>query len=120
MKTADTHTVEIKEYNNWLIIKLINTPKLKSIGIGSMLTDFNKNDLKISDEALSIIKNKLNQNKEHQQPALEILSPTKIWWASTTGILIPPNETIHIYDIPIHSYINNDINDELKIKIKNM
>lgn len=119
MKTADTHTLEIKSYEGWLIIKVINTPKLKNIGLGSMLSDFNKFDVKISDDALSIIKSKLNTDMDLNNPALEILSETKIWWASSNGLLIPPNELIHIYNIPIHTYCSNDIDEELKNIIKN-
>lgn len=118
MKTADTHTLEIKSYNDWLILKLIPTPKIKYIGIGTMLSDFNKFDVLISDEALKILKNNLNKDLDKTDPALEILSEEKIWWASTSGILIKPNELIHIYTIPYHTYVNNDVDEELKKIIK--
>lgn len=118
MNTADTHTAEILEYNNWLIIKLINSPKLKIVGVGTLLSNINSKDLKISISALNILKANLNVNLNKENPALEILSETSIWWASiNNGIIIPPNELLHVYTIPTHSICENKIDDDIKMFI---
>ena len=120
MNVADTHTAEIKEYNGWLIIKLINSPKLKVVGLGTLLSNINSNDIHISGNALKILKHNFMQNMDQQNPALEILSETSIWWASVNnGIIIPPGELIHIYKIPVHTECDNVIDDEIKNIINN-
>lgn len=118
---ADIHSLEIKTYEGYLILKVNKTPKIKFIGLGSLLADFNRFDVKISDEALNILKdslNNLNINLQKENPSLEILSETRIWWPSNQGIIIPPNELMHIYAIPVHTTISNDIDEQLKNIIK--
>ena len=114
------HLVEIKEYNKWLIIKVINKSiKLKHIGTGILFSGFNQFDLKISNEALVIIKDNIKKNLSVENPVLEIITKDKIWWASNTGIIIPPNEIFHIFEIPNHLICENNIDDELKKTIDN-
>lgn len=116
----NTHTVEIKEYNKWLIVTVLDYgPKIKTLGIGTLFSDFNKNDLHISLNALNIIKDNLNQNIDKKDPVLEIISFNRIWWESDKGIIIPPNEIFHIYTIPLHTICNNDIDEKIKNIIDN-
>ncbi len=120
MKFADTHTLEILEYNNWIIIKLNKyTPKLRNIGEGLILSDFNKFDVKISPEALSILNKNINKNIDKENPVLEIISNDRIAWLSKTGIIIPPNEIFHIFDIPYHTECENIVDEEVKKTINN-
>lgn len=108
------HTLEIKTYKKWLIITVLQTgPKLKTIGVGTLFSDFNKWDLQISEEALAIITDNLNCNFDKVEPVLEIISTDRIWWASNRGILIPPNEVYHVHTIPLHTTCNNTIDEKL-------
>jgi len=114
------HTVEIKEYNKWLIITILNyNIKIKNVGVGLLFSDFNRNDLHISSEALSVLKDNLNVNIQHKDPVLEIISMDRMWWASNQGIIIPPNEYFHIYTIPNHTLCKNDIDEKIKNIIDN-
>lgn len=113
------HSIEIKEYNGWLLISIIHlSPKIKFVGIGTMLSDFNINDLLISKEALSILSK--NIGNSHVEPALEIIRKDCIWWASKKGILIPPNELLNVYNIPHHTICDNIIDIEIKKHIDNV
>lgn len=115
------HLVEIKEYNKWLIVKVINKSiKIKHIGTGILFSDFTQFDLKISEEALGILKNNLKNNLLTNNPVLEIITKDKMWWSSNTGIIIPPNEIFHIFELPYHTLCNNIIDNELKKIIDNM
>jgi len=108
------HVIEIREYNNYLIITLIDnkTPKLQYVGAGLMLQKFNDNDVKISPQALNLLIK--NLGNKHIDPALEIISRDKIWWASKNGIIIPPNELINVFVIPYHTVCDNDIDEKIK------
>jgi len=107
------HTIEIKEFNNWLIIKVLDYgPKIKYIGTGLLFSDFNKNDLLISQEALNILSNNLGKIN-NEIPVLEIINFDKIFWQSDKGIIIPPNEIIHVYTIPYFTLCNNNIDDKI-------
>lgn len=109
------HTLEIKEYNGWLILTLLNKgPKIKSVGTGLLFSDFNKLDLLISLEALNIIKDNLAKNFDKKDPVLEIIGIDRIWWASNKGIIIPPNEIYHIYTIPMHTIVDNIVDNNIK------
>lgn len=110
-----THSVEIKAYNRWLIVTVIQYGvKIKSVGTGLLFSDFNRNDLQISDEAMSILKDNINMNIDKKDPVLEIIAMDRIWWASTQGIIIPPNEHFHIYTIPHHTMCKNDVDEQIK------
>lgn len=109
------HSVEIKTYNKWLIITVLQYgTKLKSIGTGLLFSDFNRLDLQISEDALNIIRDNLNQNIEKKDPVMEIIAIDRIWWASPQGIIIPPNEYFHIYTIPVHTVCDNAVDDAIK------
>lgn len=112
--TTDKHIIEIREYNDYLIITLIDdqTPKLKYTGSGLMIQNFNQNDIKISPQALNILIKNLGNT--HQDPALEIISKDKIWWAGKKGIIIPPNELINVFVIPYNTMCDNDIDEKIK------
>jgi hypothetical protein len=114
------HTIEIKAYKKWLIITVLNYGiKLKSIGTGLLFADFNRHDLKISDEAVAILKDNLNTNFEKKDPVLEIISTDRMWWASKRGIIIPPNEIYHIHTIPLYTTCDNVVDEEIKKNIDN-
>lgn len=110
----DTHIIEIKEYNNYLIVTLIDkkTPKMKFVGAGVMLTNFNGNDIKISPQALNILIK--NIGNTYADPAFEIISKDKLWWAGKNGIIIPPDELINVFILPHHTVCDNEIDEKLK------
>ncbi len=112
------HTLEIKSYNDWLILTLVNNgPKVKQIGIGTMVSGFNENDILISPEALLLLKK--NIGNTHKDPAFEIISKDNIWWASYRGIIIPPNELLNVFFIPHHKTCDNTLDEEILKKLKN-
>jgi hypothetical protein len=112
------HTIEIKEYNKFLIIKLVKqTPKLRPVGAGMALINFNKNDLFISESAADILRTyTLLQNSTNtlDQPVLEIMSDSSLWYMGTQGLIIPPGEIIHVYAMPHFTVCDNDIDEVLK------
>ena len=109
------HSVEIKAYNRWLIVTVIqNGLKLKSVGTGLLFSDFNRYDLHISDEAMAILKDNIMLNIDKKDPVLEIIAMDRIWWASQQGIIIPPNEHFHVYTIPHHTICKNDVDEKIK------
>lgn len=108
------HTLEIKEYNKFLIIKLVNkTPKLRPVGAGMALINFNKNDLFISESAAELLRTHVNTNT-NEQPVLEIMSDTSLWYMGNQGLIIPPNEVIHVYAMPQYLVCDNHIDEVLK------
>lgn len=113
----DIHVIEIREYNNYLIITVIDpkTPKLQYLGSGLLLSGFNEKDVKISPQALNILIRNLKNT--HTDPALEIISKDKIWWASKRGIIIPPDELINVFIIPYHTVCDNIVDETLKSKL---
>ena len=112
------HSLEIKSHNDWLILTLVHKgPKVKQIGIGTMVSGFNENDILISPEALLLLKQ--NIGNIHKDPAFEIISNDSIWWASYMGIIIPPNELLNVFSIPYHKLCDNSLDDEILNKIKN-
>lgn len=114
------HAVEITEYNKWLIITVRNFgPKIKLVGTGLLFSDFNRNDLFISNDAITIIKDNLNLNTDKKDPVMEIIATNRIWWASTQGLLIPPDEYFHIYTIPLHTTCKNNVDEKIKNSIDN-
>ena len=119
INNADIFTLQITTYNKWLILKVNKTPKLRYIGNGSILSDFNSNDIQISKEALEILNKNLLLNIDQKNPAFEILTKNRIWWPSQSGIIIPPNELIHVFAIPYHTICENVVDEELKKMINN-
>ena len=116
-------TLEIVEFNGYLIIKLLddNGPKIKLVGTGTMISNFNHWDIAISKEALAILEKNLLQNINKPDPAMEIIAQDKIWWSAIKkGIIIQPNELIHIHCIPFHSICENSVDDKLKNILKNL
>ena len=93
----------------------VNSPKVKRIGTGLLLSNFHAKDVLISKEALDILLNSILSNKSKTNIGLEIISKTSIWWASTnSGIILPLSEgEINVYDIPYHTIISNDIDEKL-------
>jgi hypothetical protein len=109
------HTVEIKEYKRWLIVTVLDYGfKIKEVGTGLLFSNFNRLDLKISDEAIAIIRDNLNANLEKKEPVLEIIATDRIWWASRQGIIIPPNEIYHIYTMPLFTKCENAVDEKIK------
>lgn len=113
------HTLEIKEYNKFLIIKIVKiTPKLRSVGAGTALINFNKNDIFISREAADILKSQVAVFNNEQSPVLEIMSSSSLWFMGNKGIIIPPEEIVHIYDMPLYTECDNVVDDMLKNTIQ--
>lgn len=86
---------------------------MKSVGTGTLLSGFNMNDVHISQPALDILKSYIGF-KQDKEPVVEILSPSSIWFASFRGIIIPPNEILHVYELPYHTLIDNNVDEHLK------
>ena len=109
-------TLEIVEFNGYLIIKLLdNGPKIKIVGNGTMISNFNNLDVSISLEAILILQKNLLIDINKPDPALEIISKDKIWWSALNkGIIIQPNELIHIHCIPFYTVCENIVDDKLK------
>jgi hypothetical protein len=109
------HTVEIKEYKRWLIVTVLDYGfKIREVGTGLLFSNFNRLDLKISDEAMAIIRDNLNANLEKKEPVLEIIATDRIWWASRQGIIIPPGEIYHIYTMPLFTKCENAVDEKIK------
>lgn len=121
---AYKHSLEINEYRGWLIITVTGMgatgfAKMKPVGIGTLFSNFNKLDVRISKNALSIITENLTKNKEQRDPVLEIIAKDRIWWASTQGIIIPPKEIFNIYEIPLHTECENVVDQKVRDAIDN-
>ena len=114
-------SIEIRSYKGWLILKLVSTtPKLKIVGNGTSLINFNRNDVHISPQALSILNSNIGCNLKEPYPALEVLSENTLWWASIdNGIIIPNNTVMHIHVLPVHTQCDNNIDDKIKEIINN-
>lgn len=115
-------SVEIKMKDGWLVLKLVNhlSPKINVNGYGTSLINFNANDLLISNEALLYLKRQLNKRLNEQNPAIDFINVNNIWWgAMKSGIVLQPNELIHIREIPTHNICDNIIDDEVIKIIKN-
>lgn len=111
---ADTQSIIIKEYKGYLVLTKYNTPKIKITTHGSLLTFFNKKDVHISNDALKVLKSKLNNKNTDNIYALEIKN-NSIYWASHEGIIIPPSQPVDITKIPVHTLIDdNTIDIEIK------
>lgn len=114
------HTLEIKEYNKFLIIKIVKkTPKLRIVGSGTALINFNKYDILISKEAADILKSHVAIFNNTNGPLLEIMSSSSLWFMGHKGIIIPPNEIIHVYEMPEYTECDNDVDNLLKNTIQN-
>jgi len=109
------HTLEIKEYNQFLIIKVVKrTPKLRSVGTGTALINFNKYDLHISKQAANILQSQVAVFDNSQNPVLEIMSSSSLWYMGTQGLIIPPGEIFHIYEMPQYIECDNEVDEILK------
>lgn len=109
------HTLEIKEYNRYLVIKVAKrTPKLRSVGTGTALINFNKYDIQISREAADILKSNIATFDNTDTPVLEIMSSSSLWYLGTQGLIIPPGEIFHIYEMPEYTECDNEIDVVLK------
>jgi hypothetical protein len=108
-------TLRITTYKGYLILTLMDRgPKTKHVGIGTMLSDFNQRDVLISKKALEIIESNMSVNLDRPEPVLEVIAADRMWWSSTNGIIIPPNEIYHVYAIPHHTLCDNVIDFKLK------
>lgn len=109
------HSIEIKEYNKYLIIKLVKrTPKIRSVGTGTALVNFNKYDLCISKEAAAILQQNIATFNNTQNPVLEIMSSSSLWYMGQQGLIIPPDEIFHIYEMPQYTECDNEVDEVLK------
>lgn len=106
------YTIKILHYNKHFIIKINHTPKLKVVGNGVMLRQFNNNDVLISFEALEQLKKHYNNKKDN--PVIEVVNNDTIWIASYNNIIIPDTENINVFDIPYCTLIKNDIDQNIK------
>lgn len=114
------HSLEIKEYKQYLIIKLVKrTPKINLVGAGTSLINFNKNDLHISKEAAELLKSKVAQFNNELGPVMEIMSSSNLWYTGYKGLIIPPNEVVHIYEMPVYTECDNEIDEVLKNTLNN-
>lgn len=121
IKYADTYTLKICAYKNYLICTTYDTPKRNIVGIGTSLINFNKNDVHISPEALILLKNGITKDtgKLVQNTGLIIYNKTKLFWASYDNIILNIKDAT-IYDIPIHTEIVNDVDDKIKKQLDNI
>lgn len=114
MNKADTHTINICAYKGYLICTVNNTPKLIPTGIGSVLSNFNKKDVQISNEALIILRgNIIAPIITKDVIGLKIFSKSKIYWSSKGNIIVHKND-IAVYDIPVHTIVDNIIDSKIK------
>lgn len=114
------HSLEIKEYNKYLIIKLVNnTPKIHLVGAGTSLINFNKNDLRISKEAAALMQTKIAKFNNDIGPVFEIISSTNLWYFGYKGLIIPNDEVVHIYEMPLYTECDNEIDEVLKNTLNN-
>ena len=118
-KFADQYTLKICAYKDFLICTHNKTPKSKTVGIGTSLTNFNKNDVLISKDALALINkniNKIPTNKIDAKTGLIISSRSNIFWASYDNIIVNIKDT-EIFAIPTHTEIDNDVDEKLKTQL---
>lgn len=118
---ADQESIVIKEYKGYLVLTAYSTPKIKIIGTGSALNLFSRKDVKISKNALEVLRKYSKQNNNSDVISLQVLSKTNIWWNSHHGIIIPPNDnSTKIKAIPNHILIDdNTVDSEVKKAIDN-
>lgn len=118
-KYADSAAVKICLYNGHLILTVLdkNTPKIRTLGLGQSLTNFNEKDLLISEEALTEISKIAANNKKCDITGLEFITKNNIWWASNQdGIILKiSEECIRVYAIPKHTICKNEIDPKLKL-----
>lgn len=117
-KFADQYTLKICAYKDFLICTHNKTPKSKTVGIGTSLTNFNKNDVLISKDALALInKNMKDQQKYiNTKPGLIISSRSNMFWASYDNIIVNIKDT-EIFAIPTHTEIENVVDEKLKTQL---
>lgn len=108
--------IEIKEYKGYLILKRITTSvNLRTVGVGSMLSNIKANDVGISDEAYKVLYTHVGNT--YSNPALEAISPAKIWWASQDGLIIDPTSAVNIFAMPNRTACDNDVDEKIKTLI---
>lgn len=109
-------TLKITIHNKHLIITPLDEgPKMKKFGNGTMVSNFGAMDLMISKEALSVLESKLlSDDIAKQDPALEIITKDKIWFSGKTALIIPEDETIHVFTIPYHTLCENEVDEKIK------
>lgn len=109
--------IKITYHPGTLILTLMDprSPKVKKVGTGLLLSQFNNRDVLISNEALTILMSSIPANKSKKDIGLEVISKSSIWWASQSGgIILPMMESeINIYDVPWHTITSNDIDEKL-------
>ena len=114
-KFADTYTLKICAYKDYLICTTYETPKRRIVGMGTSLINFNKNDVHISQEALILLKSRITKYTSDiiQNTGLIIYNKSKIFWASYDNLILNKKDVV-AYDIPIHTEIENDVDEAIK------
>lgn len=116
MNVADSYSIKICAYKNYLICTLNDTPKLMVYEKYSSLFNFNKKDLLISPEALLIIKNAMLNVNNDELYGIRIINKNKIIIASTKNIIINKSD-VQTFALPIHTVCENNVQEELKKEI---
>ncbi len=108
--------IEIKEYKGYLILKLITkSHNLRTVGVGCMLSNIKTTDIGISEEAYKVLYTHIGNT--YANPALEVISPSKMWWASQDGLIIDPSTQVNIFAIPNKTVCDNEIDEKIKTLI---
>jgi len=109
--------IKITYHPGTLILTLMDpkSPKVKKVGTGLLLSQFNNRDVLISNDALNVLLNSIPANKSKKDIGLEVISKSSIWWASSSGGIILPmmDSEINIYEIPWHTTTPNDVDEKL-------
>lgn len=116
MKNNDI--IRLTYYKQHLILTLldINSPKVSLKGIGQSCLDFNKYNMLISKEALECIEILYNKQKINDLVSIEIISKNNIWWMNKHGGIISNilDNSINVYQMPVYTICDNDIDIEVK------
>lgn len=111
-------SVRICIYKDWLILTLLQVgPKIKSSPTGIVFSSFFAKDLEMSQDAADWLKQKMIQPK-HAEYGIEFMSKSSIFWAiKDRGIILPPTENVNVYQMPLYTLCNNDIDPYLQTEI---
>lgn len=115
MKVADDYTLSICTYKNFLICKLNKTPKAIVVGIGTNISNFNKNDIHMSKESLDLFNKNLKNitDNNFDNKGLIVYTKNKLFLSTYDNIILNINDA-QIYDIPTHTIIENTVDDNIK------
>jgi len=110
--TLNQHTYKISYYKGHFVIEIRKTPKLQNVGTGTLIKNYNNSDVLISYDALNELKKYIG--KKSTTPAIEVVNKNTIWIASYTNTIISDKEDICLYDLPICTIVDNDIDINIK------